>query len=185
MRFIWDENKNRTNRVKHGLDFEDAKLVFFDRWALIQPDRFVDGEQRWQTLGSAGGVVVLAVFHTLREEDGDEVIRIISARKATIMKDKNTTRNSAPKLSKAQRQRLESLARTPDDQIDTADIPESRDWRRAVRFSRRPRTITVQLEADILEWLSSQDRNVTRILNRILRLMMDLTTRIGRRRTAA
>lgn len=43
MRFTWDENKNRT---KHGVDFEDANLVFFDRWSLVQRDRVVEGEQR-------------------------------------------------------------------------------------------------------------------------------------------
>ena len=101
------------------------------------------------------------------------------------MKGKNTTRNSAPKLTRSQRQRLEALARLPDDQIDTSDIPETRDWSGAVRFSRRPRTITIQLEADVLEWLRSQDRDLGKILNRILRLVMGLTTRLGWRRTAA
>ena len=43
----------------------------------------VEGEERWQTLGSVGGVVVLLVAHTFRDEEGEEVIRIISARKAT------------------------------------------------------------------------------------------------------
>jgi len=46
-------------------------------------DRQVSGEERWQTLGLVGGVVVLLVAHTYREEGDDEVIRIISARKAT------------------------------------------------------------------------------------------------------
>jgi uncharacterized protein (DUF4415 family) len=101
------------------------------------------------------------------------------------MKERNTTHNSAPRPSKAQRQRLEALARMPDDQIDTSDIPEIRDWSHAIRFSRRPRTVTVQVEADILEWLKLQDRDVSRSLNRILRLVMDLTSRVRRRRSAA
>lgn len=46
-------------------------------------DRHVSGEERWQTLGLVGGVVVLVVAHTYREESDAEVIRIISARKAT------------------------------------------------------------------------------------------------------
>jgi uncharacterized protein len=83
MRFTWDENKNRANRGKHGIDFEDARLVFFDEWALTQRDREVNGEQRWRTLGLVLGTVVLAVFHTWREEGDEEIIRIISARKAT------------------------------------------------------------------------------------------------------
>lgn len=80
---------------------------------------------------------------------------------------------------------LEALARMPDDQIETSDIPEVRDWSRAVRFSRRPRTVTVQMEADILEWLKSQDRDLGKSMNRILRLVMDLTSRLGRRSSAA
>ncbi len=46
-------------------------------------DRVEEGEERWRTLGMAGGVVVLLVAHTYREEGGEEYIRMISARKAT------------------------------------------------------------------------------------------------------
>ena len=52
--------------------------------AVSRLDRVERSEERWQTLGLAGGIVVLLVAHTYRiEEDGEEVIRIISARKAT------------------------------------------------------------------------------------------------------
>jgi len=47
------------------------------------PERIVDGEQRWQTVGLAGGVVLLIVAHTYRDEGNEEVVRIISARRAT------------------------------------------------------------------------------------------------------
>ncbi|MBV5339205.1 MAG: BrnT family toxin, partial [Deltaproteobacteria bacterium] len=30
MIFEWDENKNRVNKVKHGIDFESAITVFDD-----------------------------------------------------------------------------------------------------------------------------------------------------------
>jgi uncharacterized DUF497 family protein len=46
-------------------------------------DRIVEGEQRWQTLGLIEDTIVVLVAHTYREENGEEVIRIISARKAT------------------------------------------------------------------------------------------------------
>ena len=46
-------------------------------------DRAEEGEERWRTLGMAGGVVVLLVAHTYREEGVEEYIRMISARKAT------------------------------------------------------------------------------------------------------
>jgi len=83
VRFTWDEAKNRSNLAKHKVSFATACLVFDDPHALSQLDRVVEGEQRWQTLGLIGGVVVLTVAHTYTEEKGEEVIRIISARKAT------------------------------------------------------------------------------------------------------
>ena len=83
MRFTWDEAKNRSNLAKHKVSFATACLVFDDPHALSQLDRVVEGEQRWQTLGLIGGVVVLMVAHTYTEEGDEEVIRIISARKAT------------------------------------------------------------------------------------------------------
>ena len=83
MRFEWDEHKDRANRLKHGVSFEIARSVFDDPRHLSIQDRQVSGEERWQTLGLVGGVVVLPVAHTHREEGDDEVIRISSARKAT------------------------------------------------------------------------------------------------------
>lgn len=83
MRLEWDEQKSRSNLAKHKVSFETARFVFDDPWALSVPDRVVEDEERWQTLGLVAGTVVLLVAHTYREEEGDEVIRIISARKAT------------------------------------------------------------------------------------------------------
>ena len=79
--FTWDERKNRANRRKHRLSFQTAILVFDDPFHLSVQDREVEGVARWQTIGMAGGVQVLVVAHTVDEEA--EVIRILSARKAT------------------------------------------------------------------------------------------------------
>ena len=83
MKFTWDENKNRINKRKHGVSFETAKLVFDDPRHVSVLDDFERGEERWRTLGLVGSVVVLLVVHTHLERDGEEMIRIISARKAT------------------------------------------------------------------------------------------------------
>jgi len=83
MRFEWDEVKNRRNLGKHKISFEKAKLVFDDPHALSYREREVEGEERWQTLGGIGGSITVLVAHTYREEDGEEVIRIVSARNAT------------------------------------------------------------------------------------------------------
>ncbi|MBZ5574243.1 MAG: BrnT family toxin [Acidobacteriia bacterium] len=81
MEFTWDERKNRVNRRRHGISFETAVLVFDDPHHVSVQDREVDGEERWQTIGIVGGLHVLLVAHTVDEEE--EVIRILSARKAT------------------------------------------------------------------------------------------------------
>jgi uncharacterized DUF497 family protein len=82
MRFEWDENKNRENRKKHGVSFEIAMEVFDDPFSLTSHDRIVEGEERLWTLGRVEDLNILVVVHTVVDER-DEVIRIISARKAT------------------------------------------------------------------------------------------------------
>jgi uncharacterized DUF497 family protein len=66
-----------------------AALIFEDEFCLVAPDRIdpKTGEQRWHAIGAAGiepgAVAVLLVVHVYREEhNGEEVIRIISARAA-------------------------------------------------------------------------------------------------------
>ncbi|MGA7928061.1 MAG: BrnT family toxin [Candidatus Sulfotelmatobacter sp.] len=87
MRFEWDETKNRSNRRKHGVSFEEASQVFRDPVCVSVQDRIECGEPRWQTFGLVEGLLLLTVAHTVREERDDgmsvEVIRIISARPAT------------------------------------------------------------------------------------------------------
>lgn len=89
MRYEWDERKNRANQRKHGgISFELAALVFEDERCLIGPDRTdAAGERRWHALGAVsieeGFSAVLLVVHVYRENrDGEEIIRIISARRA-------------------------------------------------------------------------------------------------------
>ena len=79
MRFDWDDRKDASNLRKHGIDFDTASLAFDDPLHLLVPYRVIDGEQRWQLIGMAADVALLVVVHT---EDGDELVRIISARKA-------------------------------------------------------------------------------------------------------
>jgi uncharacterized protein len=83
MRFELDENKNRENRKKHGVSFEIAMEVFDDPFCLTNQDRIVEGEQRLWTLGRVEDLNILVVVHTVVDERNEEVIRIISARKAT------------------------------------------------------------------------------------------------------
>ncbi|SRR6266704_7177660 len=82
MNFEWDAEKNLHNLAKHGISFATACLVFEDPHALSYQDRRVDDEDRWQTFGMGGGIVLMVAYIFWEEEDEEEVIRIISARRA-------------------------------------------------------------------------------------------------------
>lgn len=95
-RFEWDQAKADSNRRKHGISFETAVRAFADPFALTVQDRIEQGEQRWQTLGIADGYLLLLVAHTVwDDEDGAEVIRIISARRAEPKERKRYEQNCA------------------------------------------------------------------------------------------
>lgn len=81
--FEWDSDKADINFRKHGLLFEEAALVFDDPFHLSEQDRFEHGEHRWQTIGAIHGCIIVLVAHTVRCEKDTEIIRIISARKAS------------------------------------------------------------------------------------------------------
>jgi len=83
MRFVWDENKNRSNRSKHGVSFETACRAFEDPFAITLRDQLVESEERWHTLGMVANYIILLVVHSYKDHQGEEYIRIISARKAT------------------------------------------------------------------------------------------------------
>ena len=96
--FEWDEAKAKANGRKHGVRFDIAIRVFADPYALTEQDRIEGGELRWQTIGAVGGFVLLMVAHSVRDEGEDEIIRIISARKAVRKEckryDENREENS-------------------------------------------------------------------------------------------
>jgi len=79
--FEWDDKKDKTNKRKHGVSFEEARTAFYDENAIqyFDPDHS-DEEDRFILLGISYKLKVLVVCHCFRESDS--VIRIISARKA-------------------------------------------------------------------------------------------------------
>ncbi|MGB0386087.1 MAG: BrnT family toxin [Ardenticatenaceae bacterium] len=79
MKFQWDENKRISNLAKHRLDFEDAHLVFNDESFFVEDDRYQYYETRFILYGTLLGRVVVVVFSM----PDDDVVRIISMRKAT------------------------------------------------------------------------------------------------------
>ena len=74
----WDENKNHLNKIKHGVDFNQAAKVFEDNFRLEEIDeKHSDEETRYITIGRVNDI--LFVVYTEREE----FTRLISARRAT------------------------------------------------------------------------------------------------------
>jgi len=78
--FEWDPGKDRQNRRKHRVSFQEAATVFGDPLALTYPDPdHSTSEQRFITVGVSSADRLLIVAHVDRGED----IRIISARQTT------------------------------------------------------------------------------------------------------
>ena len=82
LRIEWDPRKSAANKRKHQVSFEDASTVFADERALLldDPDHS-DEEDRFVLIGLSASLRTLVVCHCYRE--ADEVIRIMSARKAS------------------------------------------------------------------------------------------------------
>lgn len=79
MRFEWDEAKNKANIRKHGIDFNDVPELFTHPVLTLLDNRGDYFEERWISIGVLLGIVGVVV-HT---ERAGNIIRIISARKAT------------------------------------------------------------------------------------------------------
>ena len=88
LRFEWDVRKAAANIKKHGVSFEEAKSVFVDERAKLidDPDHSED-EERFVLLGFSSALRLLLVCHCYRS-DGN-IIRVISARKATAKESKS------------------------------------------------------------------------------------------------
>ena len=80
--FDWDKRKNRANIRDHDVSFEEAQTAFYDAAARViyDPDHSEE-EDRFILLGVSRRMRILVVSHCYREDD--EIIRIISARKAS------------------------------------------------------------------------------------------------------
>lgn len=93
IKFRWDKSKAESNLRKHKVSFDIATRVFLDPFALMKQDRIEKGERRWQTIGVADTQLLLLVAHTVHDDDGCEIIRIISARKANQKERKQYEQN--------------------------------------------------------------------------------------------
>ena len=76
MEFEYDPNKSNKNKTKHGIDFEEAQIMWNDPDRLVIPARS-DDEERFAMLSRMNGKIWTAFF-TIRNEN----VRIISVRRA-------------------------------------------------------------------------------------------------------
>jgi len=92
IKFDWDKNKAKNNLVKHKVSFEEARSVFDDDEArlIFDPDHSQD-EDRFILLGLSCSLKILVVVHCYKDENN--IIRLISARKATKYEEKNYKEN--------------------------------------------------------------------------------------------
>ncbi len=81
--YQWDPNKAKSNLKKHGVRFADAVSVFEDENAITLEDEH-ESENRFITIGRDILLRILVVVYTFR----GHIIRIISARKATVRERK-------------------------------------------------------------------------------------------------
>lgn len=83
IKFEWDGIKNESNQKKHGISFEEAKSVFYDSEAIqfFDTEHSSPYEERFLMLGLSSSLRVLLVCHCV--EESNQIIRIISARRAT------------------------------------------------------------------------------------------------------
>ena len=117
------------------------------------------------------GVTLLMVAHAYWEEDSEEVIRMISARKATRQEGE-----PMKKLTKSQAGEIRALRRIKDEEIDLTDIPEVTNWSNAVvgKFYRPiKKSLTIRIDADVLVWLKGQGRGYQTRINGLLREAME------------
>jgi len=79
MIFEYDPRKAQTNWQKHRVSFAEAEFVFFDPLAIHDIDPDSADEERFIAVGLGNSGSLLVVVYTMR----DDVIRLISARRAT------------------------------------------------------------------------------------------------------
>jgi len=84
--YEWDQTKATTNERKHGVGFSESSSVFDDPLSVsIHDPDHSEEEDRWITVGRSATGKLLVVVHTRSYRDStNEVIRLISARRATL-----------------------------------------------------------------------------------------------------
>ena len=84
MRYEWDQHKNFANQRKHGISFDEAIEIFDDPLHVsILDEKYSYFEERWISVGNTKNISIIVVVNLFFSDEGEEVIRVISAREAT------------------------------------------------------------------------------------------------------
>lgn len=96
MKFEWDPDKAAKNLRKHGVSFPQAVEAFYDPDRIEEYNGNVDGEERWHVIGRVGStLLILFVVYTQRSYGNqEEIVRIVSARKASRLERSRCSRLS-------------------------------------------------------------------------------------------
>ena len=116
MEFEWDPIKANSNVEKHAVDFFTATEVFDDPDLFVVIDSRIYGERRYKAIGAAGGVI-LFVAYTMR---GDDVCRIISARRASRREIAAYTLQAGRDPKPESRTDWDRLSRMSDEDVERA-----------------------------------------------------------------
>ena len=158
MRWPWDPDKAAANRLKHGLSFETAVLVFDDPLHASRPTRTRP-----------------AIAGTLSDLSGRCCCRWFIPGRKNLKKASRSAASSAParpphtkgelmkrgtskRLTPKQRSELKSLAALPNDAIDTSDAPELLDLsgtKRGLFYRPVKQQLTLRLDTDVVAWFKS------------------------------
>jgi len=87
-RFTWRKDKAALNLRDHRISFDVARNVFSDPHVLHVEDCEIDGETRHHAIGFANERLMALVVYIDRSDDNEEIIHIVSARKAEAFEEK-------------------------------------------------------------------------------------------------
>lgn len=95
MKYDWDKNKAKANIESHNVSFEEAVLVFTDEWAIEEfDDSHSDkNENRFTIIGLSETRLLRVTYTVEMDQENEEIIRIISAREAKGLDEKDYERN--------------------------------------------------------------------------------------------
>lgn len=143
MLFTWDDEKEKINIRKHGVDFKVAANIFLDKDAVVEYNSVDDytGEERWDVVGMFQRIMLFVVYVERVTEDERDIIRIISARRQRERNAYYISMAISDYLDLAKtseereemKQRLIALMEMKDEDIDFSDIPRITDFSRFVR----------------------------------------------------